>query len=172
MKIYTIVGFLAMFAAVANAQTVKIVSDEKTNSLIIKAPIAMQKQIEQLVRDLDKEHNEMTELRVIQLVYLQASEVSPALQNVMNNYKPIPIKSSQFEINNNSWNNSLHGLVLSDDRTNKLIIISDKTAVANIEKIVRELDTKVNFSNSATITKLKNANAATISEIVNNISRR
>ena len=172
MKIYTIVGFLAMFAAIANAQTVKIVSDEKTNSLIIKAPIAMQKQIEQLVRDLDKEHNEMTELRVIQLVYLQASEVSPALQNVMNNYKPIPIKSSQFEINNNSWNNSLHGLVLSDDRTNKLIIISDKTAVANIEKIVRELDTKVNFSNSATINKLKNANAATISEIVNNISRR
>ncbi len=172
MKIYTIVGFLAMFAAIANAQTVKIVSDEKTNSLIIKAPIAMQKQIEQLVRDLDKEHNEMTELRVIQLVYLQASEVSPALQNVMNNYKPIPIKSSQFEINNNSWNNSLHGLVLADDRTNKLIIISDKTAVANIEKIVRELDTKVNITNSATITKLKNANAAAISEIINNISRR
>ena len=172
MKIYTIIGFLTMFGALANAQTVKIVSDEKTNSLIIKAPIAMQKQIEQLVRDLDRENNEMTELKVIQLVYLQASEISPAMQNVMNNYKPIPIKSSQIEINNNNWNNTLHGLVVADDRTNKLIIISDKTAVSNIEKIVKELDKKANISNSATITKLKNANSTTISEIINNISRR
>lgn len=172
MKIYTIIGFLTMFGALANAQTVKIVSDEKTNSLIIKAPIAMQKQIEQLVRDLDRENNEMTELKVIQLVYLQASEISPAMQNVMNNYKPIPIKSSQFEINNNNWNNTLHGLVVADDRTNKLIIISDKTAVSNIEKIIKELDKKANISNSATITKLKNANSTTISEIINNISRR
>jgi len=118
-----------MCGALANAQTVKIVSDEKTNSLIIKATIAMQKKIEELVRDLDRENNEMTELKVIQLVDLQDSEISPAMQNVMNNYKPIPIKSSQFEINNNNWNNTLHGLVVADDRTNKLIIISDKTAV-------------------------------------------
>jgi hypothetical protein len=90
----------------------------------------------------------------------------------MNNYKPIPIKSSQFEITNNNWNNNLHGLVLADDRTNKLIIISDKTTVSNIEKIVKDLDKKVNISNSATITKLKNANSVTISEIINNISRR
>ena len=51
---------------------------------------------------------------------------------------------------------------------NKLFkdLINDST------KIVKELDTKVNISNSATITKLKNANAAAISEIINNIARR
>lgn len=172
MKIYSFLPILLAFTTLAQAQGVKVVSDEKTNSLIIKAPLALQKQIEQIVKDIDKENNEATELKVVQLVYLQASEIAPALQRIMNSYKPIPIKSSQFELNNNSWNNSLHGLVLADDRTNKIIIMSDKNTVINIEKIIKELDKKINTSNNVLVNKLQNANASSISEIINGISNK
>lgn len=172
MKIYAFLLVMVLIAAFASAQSVKVSSDEKTNSLIIKAPTAMQKQIEQIVKDLDKQNNEMTEIKVVQLVYLNASEVEPVLQIVMNAFKPLPIKSSQLELNNNSWNNSIHGIVLADERTNKILLISDKVTVINLEKVAKELDKKTITANSAIITKLKNANASNVSEILNSISRR
>jgi len=171
MKIWYMLSLSIATIAVAQAQ-VKVMSDEKTNSLIIKAPIQIQKQIEQLVRDLDKENQVNSEIKVIQLVYLQAEELNPLLQSIMNSYKPVPIKSSQFGLNNNNWNSYLHGIVLADYRTNKIILISDKITNNNIEKVVKDLDKKQNQADSILISKIKNANSNLISEILNNVSGR
>jgi type II secretory pathway component GspD/PulD (secretin) len=195
MKIYTLISLMFAIISSVHAQTnknsdekpnalktsgnsvqqrqlIKIVSDEKTNSLIINAPEHVLKQIEVLVKDLDEENRNYIGLKVIQLVHLQASEITPLLQTIMASYKPTPIKSSQLGLLNNSWNSNVHGIVLGDDRTNKVIIQSDKTTTANLEKIVRDLDKKTNIIDNTILLKIKNADATLVANLIQNVSGR
>ena len=145
MKIYkTLLSSIVFLcsASMALSENVKVVADERTNSLVIKAPMTVQKQIESLVKDLDEENRQNLGLKIVQLVYLQASEISPLLSNVMSSYKPIQVKSSQLSLNNSTWNSDIHGVVLPDDRTNKIIIVSDNRTSAIVEKVIKELDKK------------------------------
>jgi type II secretory pathway component GspD/PulD (secretin) len=170
MKMFLLsVSFLLCSLALAQ---VKVTSDERTNTLIVKAPIALQKQIEQLIYDLDNQNKSKLEIKVIQLVYVQANEVAPLLQNVMNVIKPNQIKNSQMGLNNNIWNSEIHGMILNDDRTNKLIIMSDLNTINNLDKIVKELDKKPNYVNNALVVRLKNTTPQNISDIFNEINKR
>ena len=173
MKIYKIlcsIGLFLLCTSVVESQTIKVVADERTNSLVIKAPTNVQKQIEALVKDLDEENRQNLGLKIVQLVYLQASEVSPLLQNVMSSYKPVQVKSSQLSLTSNVWDSDIHGVVLPDDRTNKVIIMSDNRTTALIEKVIKGLDKKSNTVDSAMLLKIKNADATLVANIIQNVS--
>jgi type II secretory pathway component GspD/PulD (secretin) len=173
MKIYKIIcsiGLILSSTSMVESQNIKVVADERTNSLIIKAPMTVQKQIESLVKDLDEENRQNLGLKIVQLVYLQASEISPLLSNVMSSYKPTQVKSSQLSLNSNTWNSDIHGVVLPDDRTNKIIIMSDNRTSAIVEKVIKELDKKTNSTNSAMLLKIKNADVTLVSNLIQNVS--
>lgn len=170
MKMFLLLVSL-LLSSIVFAQ-VKITSDERSNTLIVKAPIALQKQIEQLIYDLDNQNRTKMEIKVIQLVYVQSNEIAPLLQNVMNVLKPVQIKNSQMGLNNNLWNSEIHGLILNDDRTNKLIIMSDNLTINNLEKIVKDLDKKPNYVSNALVVKLKNTTPQNISDLLNEINKR
>lgn len=151
---------------------IKVSVDERTNTLIVKAPPEIQKQIEAMIKELDNPSNGSKDIKVIPLAYAYASDLAPALQNVMNVYKPIRINTANLAIGSTNWDSNLNGLVLADTRTNQLIVISDKNAISNVEKIAKQLDKKPNEANSAFLIKLKNAKADNVSTILNDISKR
>lgn len=151
---------------------VKVSVDERTNTLIVKAPPEIQKQIEIMIKGLDNPSNGSKDIKVIPLVNAYASDLAPALQNVMNVYKPIRVNTANLAIGSANWDSNLNGLVLADTRTNQLIVISDKNAISNIEKIAKQLDKKPNEANSSFLIKLKNAKADNVSTILNDLSKR
>jgi len=162
---------IALCSSISMAQ-IKVSVDERTNTLIVKAPPEIQKQIETLIKELDNPSNGSKDIKVIPLAYAYASDLAPALQNVMNIYKPIRINTANMAIGSTNWDSNINGLVLADTRTNQLIVISDKNAIGNIEKIAKQLDKKPNEANSAFLTKLKNAKADSLSSMLNEISKK
>jgi type II secretory pathway component GspD/PulD (secretin) len=145
-------------------------SDSSGKNLIVSAPKEYHNQIKKLILSLDNP-SELPEVRVIPVVYGYSSDLALIMQNVIRVSKPNKVSSGQFGISSR-FDIDTTGIVLSDDRTNQLIVISDKLTNTNIEKLVRAIDVKSNFKDSAFITKLKSANASDIVNIINNISRR
>ena len=149
---------------------IRVSSDSSGKNLIVSAPKEYHSQIKKLILSLDNP-SELPEVRVIPVVYGYSSDLALIMQNVVRVTKPNKVSSSQFGISSR-FDFDTTGIVLSDDRTNQLIVISDKLTNMNIEKLVRAVDVKSNFKNSAFITKLKSANASDVVSIINNISRR
>ena len=149
---------------------IRVSSDSSGKNLIVSAPKEYHSQIKKLILSLDNP-SELPEVRVIPVVYGYSSDLSLIMQNVVRVTKPNKVSSGQFGISSR-FDFDTTGIVLSDDRTNQLIVISDKLTNMNIEKLVRAVDVKSNFKNSAFITKLKSANASDVVSIINNISRR
>jgi len=149
---------------------IRVSSDSSGKNLIVSAPKEYHSQIKKLILSLDNP-SELPEVRVIPVVYGYSSDLALIMQNVVRVTKPNKVSSGQFGISSR-FDFDTTGIVLSDDRTNQLIVISDKLTNMNIEKLVRAVDVKSNFKNSAFITKLKSANASDVVSIINNISRR
>ena len=149
---------------------IRVSSDSSGKNLIVSAPKEYHSQIKKLILSLDNP-SELPEVRVIPVVYGYSSDLALIMQNVVRVTKPNKVSSSQFGISSR-FDFDTTGIVLSDDRTNQLIVISDKLTNMNIEKLVRAVDVKSNFKDSAFITKLKSANASDVVSIINNISRR
>ena len=106
---------------------------------------------------------------MIPLTHAYSSDLAPIMQNIIRVSKPAKVSSSQFNISS-KFDIENSGIVLSDDRTNQLIVISDKLTNSYIEKLVKAIDVKSNFKDSVFINKLKNANVNTIINIINGIS--
>lgn len=149
---------------------IRVSSDSSGKNLIVSAPKEYHSQIKKLILSLDNP-SELPEVRVIPVIYGYSSDLAIIMQNVIRVTKPNKVSSGQFGISSR-FDFDTTGIVLSDDRTNQLIIISDKLTNMNIEKLVRAVDVKSNFKDSAFITKLKSANASDVVSIINNISRR
>lgn len=149
---------------------IRVSSDSSGKNLIVSAPKEYHSQIKKLILSLDNP-SELPEVRVIPVVYGYSSDLAIIMQNVVRVTKPNKVSSGQFGISSR-FDFDTTGIVLSDDRTNQLIVISDKLTNMNIEKLVRAVDVKSNFKDSAFITKLKSANASDVVSIINNISRR
>lgn len=147
---------------------IRVTSDDSGKNLIVSAPKEYHNQIKKIILSLDKP-NELPEVRVIPLTYAYSSDLAPIMQNIIRVSKPVKVSSSQFNISS-KFDIENSGIVLSDDRTNQLIVISDKLTNSYIEKLVKAIDVKSNFKDSVFINKLKNANVNTIINIINGIS--
>ena len=158
---------LIFFIANVSYSQVRVTVDEKNNVLIVRAPKDQQIQIKKIIESIDvSEDNNI--VKVVPMNYIYSSDVVPVLTNVMRALKPV-MRSS---ISSNTFDPSFDGYVLSDDRTNQLIIISDKNAIKNIELIAKQLDKKVKLEDNILFKQLKNAKSSDIGVILNNISKR
>lgn len=170
MKNILISFAFCLLTSVSLADGVKVVSDPRTNSLIINAPDDIQKQVESLVKDLDNKRNLKLETKVIQLVYSDAVLMADILQSVMNSIKPLKIKSSQLNIERFYQPND-YGMVLPTNH-NKIIIISDTTTISTMENIIKQLDVKKTHEFNVFVANVKNADATKIAQIINNFNTR
>jgi type II secretory pathway component GspD/PulD (secretin) len=146
---------------------VKVTVDEKSNVLIVRAPKDQQSKIKKIIEAIDITSDNNI-VRVVPLDYVYASDVVPVLTNVMRAFKP----TMRSSISSNVFDPALNGIVMSDDRTNQLIIISDKSTIINIELIAKQLDKKIKLEDNILFKRLSNAKSSDIGIILNSISKR
>lgn len=156
-----------LFCGVVYSQ-VKVTVDEKSNALIVRAPKEQQIQIKKVIESLDVV-GENNIVKVIPLEYTSAAAVAPVLTNVLRAFKPL----INLNISGNGlFDPSYNGVILSDDRSNQLIIITDKSTINNLVLIAKQLDKPMKLEDNIMFKKLKNANSSDIGLILNNISKR
>ena len=160
---FSLLLFLFSISSICYGQ-VRVTIDERTNSLIIRAPKEQHQQIKRIVEQIDDPY-ESKIVKVVALKYIYSEDIVPVLSNVMNVLKPYSSRSSTFDP-------AYSGMVLGDSRTNQIILISDRYTNDKMECIINQLDKKIKLENNVFLQKLKNAKALDISNIVNGISRK
>ena len=137
------------------------VGDDRSNSLVVSAPADLLTTIETMVKEIDQEVTDVTELRVFRLVNADASEVADQLTQLF----PDPTASNSGSQNamtpfsffrggmggrggtatttaNNSDRMKKMGRVLAvpDPRTSSLIVMASKLLMPQIADMITELD--------------------------------
>ena len=145
----------------AASAKVVAVGDDRSNSLVVSAPADLLTTIETMVKEIDQEVTDVTELRVFRLVNADASEIADQLGQLF----PDPTSSSSGSQNamtpfsffrggmggrggtatttaNNSDRMKKMGRVLAvpDPRTSSLIVMASKLLMPQIADMVTELD--------------------------------
>jgi type II secretory pathway component GspD/PulD (secretin) len=146
-------------ASGAAAAKVTAVGDDRSNSLVVSAPADLLTTIETMVKEIDQEVSDVTELRVFRLKNADPSETADQLATLF----PDPTSSTGGNQNNvpffmrggpfgggrgataagaNSERAKKMGRVLAvpDPRTSSLIITASKTLMPQIADMIAELD--------------------------------
>jgi general secretion pathway protein D len=146
-------------AAGAAAAKVTAVADDRSNSLVVSAPADLLATIETMVKEIDQEVSDVTELRVFRLKNADPSETADQLATLF----PDPTSSTSGNQNNvpffmrggpfgggrgatatgaNSERAKKMGRVMAvpDPRTSSIIITASKTLMPQIADMIAELD--------------------------------
>lgn len=126
-------------------------SDERTNSLVVRAPENIQIQIEKILEVIDNPKNTKN-LISIKIKNILATDLSLIIQNLIN-YK--------YSMN--------PGVCIGENKTNKLILLEEPKRLQEITKIINELDTQPKYFSATFIAKLKNSKADNLSNLINSI---
>jgi general secretion pathway protein D len=172
----------------AAAAKVVAVGDDRSNSLVISAPADLLATIETMVKEIDQEVSDVTELRVFRLVNADPSETADQLAQLF----PDPTTSSTGSQNGMtpfffgggfrgrggntstaaSANNSDRAKKLSrvlavpDPRTSAIIVTASKTLMPQIEDMIKELDSDKGRKEVVGFFDLQNADPA---DVYNNL---
>jgi general secretion pathway protein D len=141
----------------AAAAKVTAAADDRSNSLVISAPADLLATIESMVKEIDQEVSDVTELRVFRLLNADPSETADQLATLF----PDPTSSTSGSQNNMPFfmrgggggrrttatgNDSERAkkigrvLAVPDPRTSSIIITASKTLMPQIADMIAELD--------------------------------
>jgi type II secretory pathway component GspD/PulD (secretin) len=161
----------------AAAAKVVAVGDDRSNSLVISAPADLVATIETMVKEIDQEVTDVTELRVFRLANADPSETADQLATLF----PDPTTSTGGNQNNmpffmrgpfgggrggataaagNSDRAKKMGRVMAvpDPRTSSIIVMASKTLMPQISDMVTELDSDKGRKEVVGFYDLQNAN--------------
>jgi type II secretion system protein D len=177
--------------------TVRVTADERLNAVLISAPADDVRAIRQLVTQLDGTRpGQIVEIRYIPLASANALETVGLIENVLSgrgigtrrtNRQAIVLK--YFHQYSEQWGDGdahlsemevstaiRESITLTPDlRTNTVIVSAPATAMAMIDRMIRDLDESSVGAQNVRIFKLKNADALAMAEILTdlfNLSRR
>ena len=112
----------------------KIVSDERTNSVIINASPSMKIKILTLIANLDKPLETNTQSQVIKLKYSEAESLVPILETLAN--------KSQINDKGESTGGNQNATIQAHKETNSLVINASPTVFRNLLNAIEQLDVK------------------------------
>lgn len=172
-------GGFNLSALGGNQSTVKASSDDFSNSVIVNAPRAQQTQVEDLIKQIDKQTEEAVKPVVYKLKFAVADEIQPVLQNVLTANaprgrggatanQPVDRQFSFFPGLGGGGNNrnAANSLVVSEDRTNSVIVTTTAENQKLVSSIVEELDTEVKLESTTFVFPLDNARADQVSTLL------
>jgi general secretion pathway protein D len=128
---------------------------DPTNTLIITESASNIDRLLKIVRELDTDINRQT-IQVIRLKYATAQSIANIISNLYSGQtKPAFgfIRQAQAPQNQQPIK------VLSDDRTNSIIVVATADEIASIEALIQKLDVPVAGEGQIHVYYLKNANA-------------
>lgn len=130
---------------------INVTSDERTNSLIVRAPESIQIQIQKILEIIDNPKNTKT-LTIFKINKIPAVDLATIIQNIMN------YKYKEFA-----------GICISENKTNKIILLEEPKNINELSDIIKNLDTNTKYQSNSFIYKLKNAKADQLVNILNSI---
>jgi general secretion pathway protein D len=161
----------------AQGQVVRASSDDYSNSVIVNAPSGEQRNVENLIKQIDKETETPLQPKVFKLQYAIAADIAPAVQNVLTANAPkgrggqgnqnIPIEQrfqQAFRFGNTQ---AAFGTVVSDPRTNSLIVTATEDNLKLVEGVIEELDVDIKYESTVFVFPLENARADQVSTLLN-----
>jgi len=176
-------------AALAAASRVVAISEERTNSLVVSAPSDVIPTIEQLVKEMDRTIEDVTEIEVFKLNNADAYEMAEVLTNLFSDKDEIESSrggyrfgsygrssSSSSRSRSSSSGNSSERMLqqkkvvaVADPRTNSVIVSATAELMAQITLMVERLDGNKAKQQKVYTYSLQNADVEGVSEILRNM---
>lgn len=148
---------------------VRASSDDYTNSVIVNAPSSEQRQVGSLIEELDKQSDLPMTPKVYRLEFAIAAEIAPAVQNVLTATAPtgrggigtanVPFEQRIQQAMRFGSPQASFGTVVTDARTNSIIVTATEENHALVGNVIKELDTEVKLESSTFVVSLANARA-------------
>ena len=176
-------------AALAAASRVVAISEERTNSLVVSAPADVIPTIEQLVKEMDRTIEDVTEIQVFKLNNADAYEMAEVLTNLFSDKDEI--ESSRGGYRFGSWGRSSSSssrsrssssgnssermlqqkrvVAVADPRTNSVIVSATAELMKQIALMVERLDDNKAKQQKVYTYSLQNADVEGVSEILRNM---
>ncbi len=162
-----------MFGGGQNQPVVKASSDDYTNSVIISATDKDQRQVGDLIKQLDKNSEEPLKPHVFALKYASVNDVQPVVLNVLQTNAPKGKFGSGPQSLQSTFQNALRigtgqaasGPVVSDLRTNSLVVTTTPANLQIVDKLISTLDQPVVFQSTTLVVPLENARADTVANL-------
>jgi general secretion pathway protein D len=169
----------------AAASRVTAVSDEHSNSLVVNAPEDVLPAIEELVKSVDKNVEDITEVRAFRLRYADPVEMADLLtnlfpdetQNATSGGNQVRFGGGQFgggRGNNASGDSDLakkKGKVLAvpDQRTGSVIVKAARDLMGQIAQMVEQLDSNPAKKQKVYVYELDNADPAEVEQVLRSL---
>jgi general secretion pathway protein D len=160
-----------------SGSVVKASSDDFSNSVIVNAPGTDHEQIQRLIDQIDKQTDQPQQSKVFRVVYADATELAPLVQNVLVSNAPrgrggvgtqnVPIEQRFQQAARFGSAQAAFGTVVPDPRTNTLVVTATQDSLVIAEKVIAELDKEVSFESSTFVITLQNARADIVSQLLN-----
>ncbi|HAV61106.1 MAG TPA: hypothetical protein DCY13_01915 [Verrucomicrobiales bacterium] len=166
------------------AQQVTVVADEYSNSLIILAPDNFQSAISNLVAQLDVAVQDITEVRVFNLLNADPVEMAAVLTSLFPDPTASPNSSGDrgpgFQFGRSSRGSSASTesernlkqskvQAVADPRTSSVIVTASRDLMAQIEPLVAELDASSAKKQKVFVYSLENADSTEVEGVLRNL---
>jgi general secretion pathway protein D len=176
-------------AALAAASRVVAISEERTNSLVISAPSDLIPTIEQLVKEMDRNIEDVTEIEVFKLKNADAYEMADVITDLFSDKDEIEnsrggyrfgsygrSSSSSSRSRSSSSGNSSERMLqqkkvvaVADPRTNSVIVSATTELMAQIALMIERLDDNKAKQQKVYTYSLQNADVEGVSAILRNM---
>lgn len=147
-------------AALAVNSRVVAIAEERSNSLVVSAPSDLIPTIEQLISEMDRNVEDITEIRVFPLSNADSYEMAEVLTNLFSDEEEVENTRSGFRFGpfsgrgggdrggeNNSSNSSSDRMLkqkkvvaVADPRTNAVIVSASSDLMGQISRMITQLD--------------------------------
>jgi len=158
-------------------QSVRASSDDYSNSVIVNAPSGEQRNVENLIKQIDKETDQPLQPKVYKLKFAVASEVAPSIQNVLASNAPkgrggmgnsnVPIEQRFQQAFRFGSTQAAFGTVVTDNRSNALVVTATDDNHKLVDQVIKELDIEVAYEANTFVFPLSNARADQVSTLLN-----
>lgn len=153
----------------SQGSNVRASSDDYSNSVIVNAPSKEQGEVEELIKQIDKQTDEPMQSKVFKLQFATSDEIAPVIQNVLTANAPkgrggvgsqnIPFEQRFQQAARFGSLTAAFGTVASEPRTNSIVVTGTPENLALVEQVVKELDTEVKVETTTFVFPLDNARA-------------
>ncbi|MCC7434968.1 MAG: hypothetical protein IT363_09815 [Methanoregulaceae archaeon] len=160
-----------------NQTVVRASSDDFSNTVIVNAPRTTHSQVENLIKQIDKQTDDPTKAKVYKLNYATAQEMQPIIQNLLvanqplgrggqsASQQPVDRRFSFMGFGGNNRNQT-QGSAIAEARTNSIIVTTTDENQLLVEQVIKELDTEVKLESNTFVFPLENARADQVANLL------
>ncbi len=162
-------------------KVVRASSEDYSNTVIVNAPEANQKDVENLIKKIDITTETPLESQIFRLNYVTVDEVVDAIKDVLTSNAPTGrggAKPSNNDQNNqfyyyrgygqsNSSTTAGGQSAIAVKQTNSVIVTATKANMEIVKKLVASLDSESNYVGTTSVIHLENAKATDVATLLN-----